>query len=139
MEEKCEGNDDAFNNNWIKPKKCVSTMNFFKKIKNKEECDDEINKSNVEKDTNNNQHKALLSDDEKEDENECCTMECEEGSSVVTANEEVHEQQVMKSNDMESECETSNKEKENEEDIEKESAIEALHETLVSELNKGNV
>ena len=43
----------------------------------------------------------------KEEDKECHTMACEEASSVVMGNEEIHELQVLKSNDNESECETS--------------------------------
>ena len=66
--EKCEGNDDKFNNNaWIKPKKCMPATCLDTESKFKEEHDDEINKINMLKDINNNQYKALLSEDEKED------------------------------------------------------------------------
>ena len=95
IEENYEGNNNAFDDDWIKPKKCASTTTFVMKSKNKEEHDDEINKSNIVKDVNNNQCEVLLSENEKEDENECYAMACEEGSSVVMANEETHEQQVM--------------------------------------------
>ena len=43
----------------------------------------------MEKDMNNNHHEVLLSEHEKEEENECHAMACEEGSSVVMANEEM--------------------------------------------------
>ena len=43
----------------------MSTTNFVTKSKNKEEHDDETNKSNMAKDMNNNQCKALLNEDEK--------------------------------------------------------------------------
>ena len=69
MEEKSEGNDNEFNNNtWIKPKKCMPTMDFVTKSKNEEEHDDENNKSNMLIDANDNQHDVLLSEDKKEEE-----------------------------------------------------------------------
>ena len=69
MEEKCEGKGNKFNNNaWIKPKKCMPITYFVTKSKNKEEHDNENNKSNMLIDANNDQHdqcNELLSEDEK--------------------------------------------------------------------------
>ena len=39
IEEKHEEDDNAFNNNWIRPKKTASINNFDKTIKRKEELD----------------------------------------------------------------------------------------------------
>ena len=35
IEEKCERNDDALNNNWIRPKKCMPTSYFIRRAKMK--------------------------------------------------------------------------------------------------------
>ena len=61
-------------------------------------------------DTNNNQHKEFLSEDEKEEDKEHCSIAHEDASSVVVANEEMHERKVMKRNEDESEYEKSNQE-----------------------------
>ena len=79
---------------------------------------------------------------------------CEEESSVVMANEETHERKALKSNDNESDYETSNQESKavkNDKALkkkvkkgfgkckmnqEKSSFIDEMHETLVSELKE---
>ena len=67
IEKKYEGKDNTFNDNWIRPKKCMSTECFDTKSKMKEEHDVDIN-SNMLKDMNNNKFKALSCEDEKEEE-----------------------------------------------------------------------
>ena len=76
IEEKHEGDDKAFNKNWIIPKKCISTKCFDAKSKIKEEHDVENNKSNILIDMNNNKYNALSCEDEKEEGKEHHTMAC---------------------------------------------------------------
>ena len=108
IEEKCEGNDDAFDNIWIRPKKCMPSKYFDTKSKIKEEHDVENNKSKMLIDMNNNKHNVLSCEDEKEEVKEHHATACEEESSVVMENEEMNERDKMKSNDNEIEHETSN-------------------------------
>ena len=68
IEEKCEGNDNTFNDNWIRPKKFTSTKCFETKSKIKKEHDDDVNESNMLIDANNNKSIALSREDEKEEE-----------------------------------------------------------------------
>ena len=69
MEEKYEGNDNAFNNNRIRPKKCMSTKCVETKSKIRQEHDVDNDKSKMHVDANNNKFKALACDDEREEEN----------------------------------------------------------------------
>ena len=59
-------------------------------------------------DLNNNKHNALTCEDEKEEETEHHTMECEEESSAVMDNEEMYDRNKMMSNDNEKEHKTLN-------------------------------
>ena len=94
MEDKREENDNKIiNNAWIKSKTQMPTTCFVTKCKNKEEHDNENDKSNKLIDANDNQcnqHKVLISEDEKEEDEECHKMACEDESSVVMANEDTH-------------------------------------------------
>ena len=77
----------------------------FKRSKHKEELANENDDCNVFIDMNNNQHKELWSEDEKEEDKEHHTMAHEDASSVVTSNDEKCERVVMKSDVDESEHE----------------------------------
>ena len=106
LDEKSDGHDSKVNfNAWIKPKKCMPMTYFFKRSKCKKEFVDENDDCNVFVDINNNQHKELLSEDEKEEDKEHRTMAHEDESSVVTSNNEKYKRVVMKRNIDESEHE----------------------------------
>ena len=164
VDRKSYGNDSKVNfNAWIKPKKFTPTTYFFKRSKCKEGFMDEKEDCNVFIDINNNQHKELLSEDEKEEDKECHTMANEDESSDGVSNIEKCKRVVMKSKVDESEYEefkTESKvnqeikvnkinvdENEHNEDDEKECAkckinqenstfTEAMHQITVSELKK---
>ena len=82
IEEKCEGNDNAFNK-LDKTKKCVSTKCFDTKSQIKEDHDLQNEKNDMLIDANNNEHKVLSCEDEKVYEKEDHTTACEEESSLV--------------------------------------------------------
>ena len=76
---------------------------FFKKSKNKEEFEDGNNKHNALIDVNDNKHKELSSDEEKDKDEECHAMANDIVNSNLTSNDEKYKRQVTHSKVDESE------------------------------------
>ena len=85
LDEKSDGEDSKMNNiAWIELKKRVP-MTYFLKRSNSNEVVDENDGCNVFVDVNDNQHKELLKEDEKEENKEFHTMVHEEVTSGITS------------------------------------------------------
>ena len=89
IEEMHEGDNNALNNDWIKPKNTASIKNFDKKSKCKEEHEVGNVQSNNLMELNTNKFNALSCEDEKEEKTEHCEMECEDESSGVMDKKEL--------------------------------------------------